>query len=100
MKRKTVDWEDDVELSPAQRRELMRRVRDLDDPTRYMIRSRLFERSRMQLYYNVADDVWSSSQADGTLFKRRRSAVAILRLLGSGDRIIKVFVKGGKIRVA
>ena len=101
MKRKAVDWEYDVEpLSSAQRRELLRRVRDLDDPTRYMITSRLFEGSRMQLYYNVADDVWSTSQADGALFKRRRSAMAILRLLGSRARIIKVFLKRGKIRNA
>ena len=83
-------------LSPAQRREILRRIRDLDDPTRYLIRSRLFEGRRMQLYYNVSDDVWSSSQADATLFKRRPSAAAIARLLRAGTRIIKVVGKRGK----
>jgi len=97
MKRKAVDTEYDPDpLSPAQRREILRRIRDMDDSTRYPIRSRLFEGRRMQLYYNVSDDVWTSSQADATLFKRRPSAVAIARLLGSRTRIIKVTGKRGK----
>lgn len=97
MKRKAMDREYDPDpLSPAERREILRRIRDMDDPTRYLIRDRLFEARRMQLYYNVSDDVWSSSQADATLFKRRPSAAAIARLLGTRTRIIKVTVKRGK----
>lgn len=97
MKRKTTDTEYDPDpLSPAERREILRRIRDMDDPTRYLIRDRLFEGRRMQLYYNVSDDVWTSSKADATLFKRRPSAAAIARLLGSRTRIIKVAGKRGK----
>jgi len=96
MKRKAADTECDPDpLSPAQRREILRRIRDMDDPTRYLIRDRLFEGRRMQLYYNVSDDVWSSSRAGATLFKRRPSAVAIARLLGAETRILKV---AGKVK--
>ena len=49
--------EDFEPLSPAQIRELERRVRDSRDPIRYMLVSE-FSR-RFILYYNVSDDVYA-----------------------------------------
>src|SRR5438094_8969449 len=65
--------EDFEPLSPAQIRELERRVRDSRDPIRYMLVSE-FSR-RFILYYNVSDDVYAMNDpAGGPLFKRLQTA--------------------------
>jgi hypothetical protein len=57
----------DDELTPAQRRELQRRIDDLDDPTRFLLVSQLTP--RFALYYNVTDDVYvMNDPKGGTLF--------------------------------
>jgi hypothetical protein len=71
----------DDELTPAQRRELQRRIDDLDDPTRFLLVSQLTP--RFALYYNVTDDVYvMNDPKGGTLFKRRKAAAAVKTLLG------------------
>ena len=47
---------EDDELSPAQRRELRRRLIDLRDPIRYLLVSNMGR--RFALYYNIAEDVY------------------------------------------
>lgn len=75
-------------LSKAEVRELQRRVRDLDDRSRYLLVS-VFSR-RMALYYNVSNDTFGMNDPSlGTLFKRRVAALAIQRLLRTGVRVIK-----------
>lgn len=90
--------EDDFEpLSRAERREIERRVRDSRDPVRYMIVSALSR--RFILYYNVLDDVYAVNHpVGGTLFKRKKAASAVSRLLGGRCRIIQVSAKGGRIK--
>jgi hypothetical protein len=76
------------ELSKSQVRELRRRVRDLEDRTRYLLVS-VFT-PRMVLYYNVSNDTFGMNNPSlGTLFKRRTAAVAIQRLLRTGIQVIK-----------
>lgn len=76
------------ELSKSQVRELRRRVRDLEDRTRYLLVS-VFT-PRMALYYNVSNDTFGMNNPSlGTLFKRRTAAVAIQRLLRTGIQVIK-----------
>ena len=86
--------EDDDYLSPAEIRELKRRIRDSKDPTRYMLVSE-FSR-RFILYYNVSDDVYAMNEPTaGTLFKRRKAAESVRRLLGGGVSVVK-YTKSGK----
>ena len=78
------DWE----LSPAQLRSLRRRLKDARDPTRFLLVSR-FSR-RFALYYNVSDDVYVMNDPLGaTLFKRRRTALAVERLLGPRVQLVR-----------
>jgi hypothetical protein len=89
---------EDFELSAAQNRELERRVRDLDDPRRYVLFSKIGD--RIPLYYDVSTDcfVWKDI-AGATLFKRRNAAVAIKKLLDGRVGIIEVEVSStGKVR--
>jgi len=76
------------ELTPAQIRELRRRVADLDDVTRYLLVSQMAP--RFALYYNVSDDVYVMNDPQGaTLFKRHKAALAVKALLGGSIRILR-----------
>ncbi len=90
--------EEDLEpLSPAQIRELRRRVRDSRDPIRYMLVSE-FNR-RFILYYNVSDDVYAmNNPSGGTLFKRLKTAQSVKRLLGGKTSIVKYTTARGKLK--
>jgi len=80
------DGVDDFPLTPAQVRELKRRVADLDDPLRYVLASRMTP--RFVLYYNVSDDTYALNDPKGaTLFKRRSVAEGVKRLLGGRVRV-------------
>lgn len=85
------------EVTPAQLRDLKRRIKDMDDPVRYLITSEFGP--RFVLYYNVSDDTFAHNDpAGGTLFKRRAAAERIRKLLRSTARIVKFSSKGGKLR--
>jgi len=88
---------DEVEpLSPAEIRELKRRLRDSQDPVRYMLVSECSR--RFILYYNVSDNMFAMNDASGgTLFKRREAAERVKKLLGKGVSIVKYTTKGGKL---
>ncbi|HLF84671.1 MAG TPA: hypothetical protein VI837_10895 [Blastocatellia bacterium] len=90
--------EQDLEpLSPAQIRELERRVRDSRDPIRYMLVSE-FTR-RFILYYNVSDDVYvMNDPSGGTLFKRLKTAQSVKKLLGGKTSIVKYTTARGKLK--
>src|SRR6266852_3899572 len=78
----------DDELTPAQIRELRRRMADLDDVTRYLLVSQMGP--RVALYYNVSDDVYAMNDPRGaTLFKRLKAALAVKALLGGSIRILR-----------
>lgn len=79
---------EDEELTPAQVRELRRRVADLDNPTRYLLVSEMGR--RFALYYNATEDVYvMNDPRGGTLFKRRNAALAVRALLGPRIRVIR-----------
>jgi hypothetical protein len=97
-KKRTPTLEDVPDLTPAQTRELLRRVADSNDPRRYLIISRMLPGSRFVLYYNVSDDVYAWNEPDaGTLFKRRKAAELIQRTLGRGNELLEVKVVRGKV---
>jgi hypothetical protein len=90
--------EQDMEpLSPAQIRDLRCRVRDSNDPIRYMLVSE-FSR-RFILYYNVSDDVYvMNDPTGGTLFKRLKTAQTVKKLLGGRTSIVKYTTARGKLK--
>jgi hypothetical protein len=80
--------DDDFELTKVQLRELDRRMADAKDPVRYLIEGGFGP--RFKLYYNVTDDVYvMNDAAHATLFKRRKAAVAVQKLLGGGKCIVR-----------
>ncbi len=84
---------DDSDLTPSQIRELDRRIKDIDDPVRYLIVSDFGP--RLILYYNVSDDTFAyNNPAGGTLFKRRAAAESIRRILRSTATIARFSLKG------
>lgn len=84
---------DGSDLTPNQIRELDRRIKDMDDPVRYLIVSEFGP--RFILYYNVSDDTFAhNNPAGGTLFKRRVAAESIRKLLRSTVAIAKFSIKG------
>jgi len=88
LRAKESDADDDFSLTKAQLRELDRRIADVKDPVRYLIEGGFGPKFR--LYYNVTDDVYvMSDPAHGTLFKRRKAAVAVQKLLGGGKRVVR-----------
>lgn len=97
-KKRTSALKDVLDLTPAQTKELLRRVADSNDPRRYVIISRMLPGARFVLYYNVSDDVyaWNEPSA-GTLFKRRKAAELIQRTLGRGNEILEVKLVRGKL---
>jgi hypothetical protein len=87
---------DDSDLTPSQIRELERRIKDMDDPIRYLIVSEFGP--RFILYYNVSDDTFAHNNPEGgTLFKRRAAAESIRKLLRSSVAIAKFSIKGKKL---
>lgn len=84
-------------LSREWMREIERRVHDSDDPARYMLVSE-YSRSFI-LYYNVSDDRFTMNVPErGTLFKRRKAAENVGRLLSRGIRIVRFTTKGGRLK--
>ena len=89
---------DDEPLSPELLRDLRRQVRDLDDRNRYLIVS-VFG-LRFVLYYNVSDDVYiMNDPSGGTLFKRRKTAEAVVKAVDRDLAILHVRVqKDGSLK--
>ena len=80
--------DDSWETSPREVKELRRRVADLKDKTRYMLVVPFLPGSMM--YYDISTDCYAwNNPAGGTLFKRKKAAEAIRRLLGSGVVVVK-----------
>src|SRR5437660_319889 len=87
-------------LSKAWRREIERRIKDSDDPRRYVIVSALFPhgRQRWELFYDVSTDCWAMDLPGATLFKRKRTAQAVAEVLGDRHKVEQVRVtKSSKI---
>lgn len=90
-RKSNADLGEEGELSPAQVRELEKRIQDLEDRTRYMLVSMLGP--NFALYYNVSEDSYGwNDPTHATLFKRRKAAQAIQHLLGDRDSLVQCAV--------
>lgn len=88
---------EDEPLSKEWIKEIKRRVREAEDPIRYLIASE-FSR-RFVLYYNVPSDSFvMNSPEHGTQFKRREMAERVKRLLGKHHTLVKFTTKNGQLR--
>jgi hypothetical protein len=84
-------------LSAREMTELKRRIRDFDNPIRYVLASEFTP--RFILYYNVSDDVYVMNEPEkGTLFKRLNAAENVKKLLGKHTVIVRFTTKGGKLK--
>jgi hypothetical protein len=90
--------DEDWELSKAQIREIERRVRDIDDPRRFVLASELLP--SFVLYYDVSNNVYVMNDLSAaTVFKKRKAAVAIKALLGKKVRIVECLkLKSGQLK--
>ena len=90
--------DEDWELSKAQIREIERRVRDIDDPRRFVLASEFLP--SFVLYYDISNNVYVMNDLSAaTVFKKRKAAVAIKALLGKGVRIVECLkLKNGKLK--
>ena len=83
----------DPSLSAAERRELERRIRDADDPRRYLLVATTLP--WFSLYYEVQSDAWLlDDPSRATLFKRRAVARAVSEHLKPGVAIVPCTVDG------
>ena len=74
-------------LSAAERRELERRIKDADDPRRYLLVSATLP--WFSLYYEIQEDAWLiDDPRRATLFKRRAAALAIRELMKPGVFVV------------
>jgi hypothetical protein len=90
--------DDEEPLSPAFRRELERRLRDISDPRRYIVASAFFK--HFVLYYNVLENAYGMNDLSyGTAFKSLRVAQAVCKAMGAGNTVIQVRrTKSGAVR--
>lgn len=87
-KKASADAGDDSPLTAMQIRVIERRAADLADPVRYLLASRMTP--RFVLYYNVSDDTYVLNEpASATLFKRRKAAESVKRLLSGRIHVIR-----------
>jgi hypothetical protein len=80
-------------LPPEWIKEINGRIRDLENPIRYMLVSE-FSR-KFILYYDVSADTFAMNKpSGGTLFKQREVAEKVRALLGKGVAVVKFTTAG------
>jgi hypothetical protein len=78
---------DDPPLTAAERRELERRIKDADDPRRYLLVATTLP--WFSLYYEIQSDAWlMDDPTRATLFKRRAVAKAVAEQLKPGVAVV------------
>jgi hypothetical protein len=103
--KKPLEEDDFVTLSKSEMRKLRKQLEDYHDPTRYLLVSEFDPTFRgFKLYYNLSEDTYVlEDPKHATLFKRRKTALAVKRLLSSRVKIVQCRtrrVKGERVPVA
>jgi len=95
--------EDEEELSPEWKRELNRRLADLDNPVRYAVFSDIGGYGRWRLWLDVSSGNYGMSIEQATLFKREHVARAVAKACSDGRKndllIATITAKNGKRKV-
>ena len=84
--------DDDLPLTPAQLREIRRRVADMRNPVRFILVSAMSP--RFMLFYEVSNGTYVlNNPAGATLFKQRDVAEGVRRVLGGRVRIVRCMTR-------
>jgi hypothetical protein len=93
----------DDDLPPAEIRELKSRIRDHDNPVRYVIYSDLLPNERWRLFLNVSADTFCDQLDTASLFKREQVTHAVARAyseLRERDLLVaKITTRNDKLKV-
>jgi hypothetical protein len=103
-RRKLKEFPDDKEeISPELKRELKRRLADVDNPVRYVVFSDITGNGRWRLWLDVSGDGYGMSIEQATLFKREHVARSVAKAYSEGRKndllIAKITTKNGKRKV-
>lgn len=89
--------DEDLSISPKWVKEIKRRVREAENPIRYIIISALSR--RFVSYYNVSTDTFAVNNPEhGTLFKRQEVAACAAEILGPGYAVVKFTTRNGALK--
>ncbi len=95
--------EQNVELNKDQIHELKKRIKNHENPVRYVIYSEIIPNGRWRLFLNISDDTWCDDINTATLFKRQHIAEAVIGKYSEGSRreisIAKITTKNDKRKV-
>ena len=95
--------EQDIELTQDQIHELKRRIKDHENPVRYVIYSEIIPNGRRRLFLDISDDTWCDDINSATLFKREHIAKAVIDKYSEGKQrdlsIEKITTKNDKRKV-
>ena len=95
--------EQDIELTQDQIHELKRRIKDHENPVRYVIYSEIIPNRRWRLFLDISDDTWCDDINTATLFKREHIAKAVIDKYSEGRQrdlsIAKITTKNDKRKV-
>lgn len=95
--------EDDGDLSPEWKREIKRRLADVQNLVRYVIFSDIGGKGRWRLWLDVSSDGYGMSIDQATMFKREHVARAVARAYSKGRKngllIAKITTKNGKRKI-
>lgn len=85
------------------RQELDMRVKDHENPIRYVIVSMFSMEAKWKLFFNISDETWCSDIDSASVFKRKEHALAILKILND-DRdnpniLAKITTKNNKRKI-
>ncbi|MFK5948921.1 MAG: hypothetical protein QM500_09165 [Methylococcales bacterium] len=93
----------DDDLPPEFVREINRRVKDHDNPVRYVIYSQIVPNGKHRFYFNITDNTFCETLETATLFKREYMAKAIVKAYSVENRdmlfIAKITTKNKKRKV-
>lgn len=85
------------------KKELDIRLKDSQDPIRYIIVANFASKTKWQHYFNVSDETWCSEIDSATTFKHANHALTILKTLNKGkdksNIIAKITTKNKKRKV-
>jgi len=103
-RRKLKEFPDDKEdMSPELRRELKRRLADIENPVRYVVFSDITGNGRWRLWLDVSGDGYGMSIDQATLFKREHVARYVAKAYSEGRKnnllIAKITTKNGERKV-
>lgn len=89
--------DEDFSISLEWGKEIKRRVREAENPIRYIITSALSR--RFVSYYNVSTDTFAVNNPEyGTLFKRQEVAACVAEILGPGYAVVKFTTRNGVLK--